>query len=52
MATDPEARFQSAEEMAQALAPWLTLDAPSSAPPESAAAAFAPTIVPVSKRKK
>ena len=52
MATDPEARFQTAEEMAQALLPWLTLDAPASAPPESAAAAFAPTIVPVSKRKK
>lgn len=50
MATDPDARFQSAEEMAEALGPWLTLDAPASAPPESAAVAFAPTVVPVSKR--
>jgi serine/threonine-protein kinase len=50
MATDPDERFQTAEEMAEALKPWLTLDAPASAPPESAAAAFAPTIVPASKR--
>jgi serine/threonine-protein kinase len=52
MATDPEARFQSAEEMAQALGPWLTLEAPASAPPESAAAAFAPTVVPHSTRPR
>jgi serine/threonine-protein kinase len=52
MATDPDARFQSAEEMAEALGPWLTLDAPASAPPESAAVAFAPTIVPTSKRPR
>lgn len=45
MATDPDARYQSAEEMAQALEPWLTLDAPASAPPESASVAFAPTII-------
>jgi CheY-like chemotaxis protein len=49
MAIDPNARFASAEEMADALGPWLTLDAPASAPAESAAVAFAPTIVPVSK---
>jgi serine/threonine-protein kinase len=47
MATDPDARFQSAEEMAEALGPWLTLEAPSSTPPDSAAVAFAPTMVPV-----
>jgi serine/threonine-protein kinase len=52
MATDPDARFQTAEEMVEALAPWLTLDAPSSTPPESAAAVFAPTIVPVSIKPK
>lgn len=52
MAVDPEARFQSAEDMADALGPWLTLDAPASAPPESAAAAFAPTIVRLSQRPK
>lgn len=50
MATDPDQRYQSAEEMAEALTPWLTRDAPASAPPESAAAAFAPTIVPKSTR--
>lgn len=47
MATDPDARFQSAEEMTQALLPWLKLEAPASAPPESGAAAFAPTVVPM-----
>jgi serine/threonine-protein kinase len=52
MATDADVRFQTAEEMAQALGPWLTLDAPASAPPESAAAAFAPTVVPVSTRPR
>jgi serine/threonine-protein kinase len=52
MATDPDERFQSAEEMAEALKPWLTLEAPASAPPESAAAAFAPTMVPASKRPR
>lgn len=50
MATDPDARFQTADEMAQALEPWLNYEAPASAPPESAAAAFAPTIVPLSTR--
>jgi serine/threonine-protein kinase len=49
MATDPDERFQTAEEMAAALGPWLTLTAPASTPPESAAAAFAPTVVPASK---
>ncbi|HVY32035.1 MAG TPA: protein kinase [Polyangiaceae bacterium] len=52
MAVDPDERFQTAEEMADALGPWLRLDAPASAPPESAAAAFAPTMVPVSKRPR
>lgn len=52
MATDPAARFQTAEDMAQALAPWLTLEAPASAPPEAAAAAFAPTMIPSSQREK
>jgi serine/threonine-protein kinase len=52
MATEADARFQSAEEMADALGPWLTLDAPASAPPESAAAVYAPTMVPVSGKPK
>ena len=50
MATDPDQRFQTAEDMAEALSPWLTLDAPVSAPRESAPVAFAPTMVPASKR--
>ncbi len=50
MATDPDERFQSAEEMAEALTPWLKVAAPASAPPESAAAVFAPTVVPVSTK--
>jgi serine/threonine-protein kinase len=52
MAVEPDARYQTAEEMAEALAPWLTLEAPNSAPPESAAAVYAPTIVPVSIKPK
>jgi CheY-like chemotaxis protein len=48
MATDPDERFQTAEEMAQALQPWLKLEALGSTPPEAGAAAFAPTIVPLS----
>jgi CheY-like chemotaxis protein len=48
MARSIEQRFQSAEEMSQALAPWLSLDS-NSTPPESSAAVFAPTIVPPSK---
>ena len=49
MATEAAARFQNAEEMAQALRPWLTLEGSSTAPPESSPAAFAPTIVPTSR---
>jgi len=45
MAVDPQSRFQSAEEMSQALKPWLSLDS-ASTPPESSPAAFAPTITP------
>jgi len=47
MATEAAQRFQSAEDMAEALAPWLNADTVgSSAPPSSAAAVFAPTVVP------
>jgi CheY-like chemotaxis protein len=52
MAADADARFQSAEEMAQALAPWLSVDPAASTPPESSAAAFAPTVVPWSDRPR
>jgi CheY-like chemotaxis protein len=48
MARDIGQRFQTAEEMSQALAPWLSVDS-TSTPPESSAAVFAPTIVPPSK---
>lgn len=48
MATDANLRFQTAEEMAEALAPWVT-KASGSAPPESSAAVYAPTMVPPSK---
>jgi CheY-like chemotaxis protein len=44
MATDASLRFQTAEEMADALSPWLTLDACASTPPESSAAVYAPTL--------
>jgi serine/threonine-protein kinase len=50
MAADAELRFQTAEEMAQALKPWLS-EACSSAPPESSAAVYAPTMVPSSAPK-
>jgi len=50
MAIDPNASFQSAEEMTQALGPWLSLDGAGSTPPGSSAAAFAPTIAPPSRR--
>jgi serine/threonine-protein kinase len=49
MATDAALRFQTAEDMAQALAPWLTVDSSSSTPPESSAAVYAPTMVPSSR---
>jgi CheY-like chemotaxis protein len=49
MATDANLRFQNAEEMAQALAPWLP-QSHSSAPPESSAAVYAPTIMPPSAK--
>jgi CheY-like chemotaxis protein len=52
MATDPDARFQTAEEMADALGPWQGFQVSGSAPPESDAAAFAPTVVPVSSRPR
>ncbi|HKY36382.1 MAG TPA: protein kinase [Polyangiaceae bacterium] len=48
MARDIEQRFRTAEEMSQALAPWLSV-ASASTPPESSAAVFAPTMVPPSK---
>ena len=50
MATDPALRFQTAEAMADALKPWLSLESSGSSPPESSAAAFAPTIAPPSHR--
>ena len=50
MATEADARFQSAEDMAQALEPWRNLDAASSPPPHSSPAAFAPTVIPRSSR--
>lgn len=49
MATAADERFQSAEEMAEALAPWLSVDPTASTPPASSAAAFAPTVVPWSR---
>lgn len=49
MATDANARFRTAEEMAEALLPWQSLEA-SSTPPESSAVAFAPTVVPRHQR--
>lgn len=52
MATDADLRFQTAEDMAQALAPWLTIHSPSSTPPESSAAVYAPTVVPSSRTGK
>jgi eukaryotic-like serine/threonine-protein kinase len=50
MASEADDRFQSAEDMAQALAPWLPSDS-SSTPPSSSAAAFAPTVVPWTRRE-
>jgi serine/threonine-protein kinase len=50
MAPEADSRFQSAEEMAQALAPWLNVDRSASTPPSSSAAAFAPTVVPWGRR--
>jgi len=50
MRTEPSERFQTAEEMSEALAPWLNLDAASTSPPASSPAAFAPTVVPWSRR--
>jgi|GEM_PF-6881075 len=44
MATDANLRFQTAEDMAQALAPWLP-EAHGSTPPESSAAVYAPTMM-------
>ncbi len=46
---DADERFQTAEEMAEALAPWLGESSAGSTPPSSSAAAFAPTIVPRSR---
>lgn len=48
MASDPSARYQSAEEMSAALEPWLVSVGVTSSPPESSAAAFAPTMMPPS----
>jgi CheY-like chemotaxis protein len=50
MRTEPSERFQTAEEMIDALAPWLKLDSGSNTPPASSPAAFAPTVVPYSRR--
>ena len=44
MAADANLRFQTAEDMAEALTPWLHLDASSSTPPASSAAVYAPTM--------
>jgi serine/threonine-protein kinase len=49
MATDASLRFQTAEEMLEALGPWVS-KANGSAPPESSAAVYAPTMVPPSKK--
>jgi CheY-like chemotaxis protein len=49
MASEAAARFQSAQDMASALQPWLSLEAAAHAPPESSAPAFAPTLVPSSR---
>jgi len=51
MAPDADHRFQTAEEMAAALAPWLTVDSASSTPPESSAAVYAPTLASRQQRK-
>jgi CheY-like chemotaxis protein len=48
MATDAAARFQTGEDMAEALTPWLSMDSASNTPPASSAAAFAPTMMPPS----
>lgn len=44
MAANADVRFQTAEDMAEALTPWLNIDSCSSTPPESAAAVYAPTM--------
>ena len=50
MSPDAADRYQSAEEMSEALAPWSRPDsAASSSPPASSAVAFAPTMVPRSR---
>ncbi len=46
---EADERFQSAEEMTEALLPWLGESSAGSTPPASSAAAFAPTIVPRSR---
>ena len=50
MQTEASERFQTAEEMIDALSPWLSLDSAGNAPPASSAAAFAPTLVPWTRR--
>jgi hypothetical protein len=50
MAVHVDARFQSAEEMAEALGSWLNVDSAAHVPPESSAMVYAPTIVPASEK--
>jgi CheY-like chemotaxis protein len=51
MKPNADERYHTAEEMAEALSPWVRADsALSSAPPASSAAAYAPTVVPRSQR--
>lgn len=45
MSVDPAARYQTAEEMADALRPWLSFRASTELPPESSPLAYAPTVV-------
>jgi len=45
MAREPEDRFQTANEMAQALSRWVVVDVNTNSPPSSANAALAPTLV-------
>ncbi|MEP7053128.1 MAG: protein kinase [Pseudomonadota bacterium] len=48
MAVKPDQRFQSAQELAEALQPWLNAGLSGAPPPESSPLAFAPTMLPPS----
>jgi serine/threonine-protein kinase len=48
MSVRPEERFQSAQDLADALQPWLHSGSMGGSPPESSPMAFAPTMLPPS----